>query len=188
MNNDATRKPTTPAGWREKTWEARKATGVPLDLPSGVTVLVNRPRFTTWYGTARLPDYLANNVVKVFGAIDDESPDSLQHMSETLDELTAEEQNQIGGFMNNVIMDAVVQPRVVDKLPEDCGEDEMSLTEIGEEDRAWIMLFVFEGGSSVIPVPTKGGDVPMASLKSAGAEQPGAGAGEGLREVQTKSR
>jgi hypothetical protein len=183
MNRDPLRKPTTPRGWRDASWEARKLRGVPLDLPSGVTVKVVRPRFELWFGTAKMPEVLAKNVVKVFGKIDIDS------MEEEMNQLTEEENNDILRFMNDVIMAAVVEPRIVDKPESECDPDkEFSLAEVPEEDRAWIMLFVFEEGVPEQPVPTTGGEVSMAALKSDNTDEPSTDPGPGMREVQTSSK
>lgn len=179
LNKDATRTAATPNGWRQKAWEARKLKGVPLDLPSGATIKVVRPRFESWFGTAKLPAALASNVVKVFGTLD------LDSMEKAMQELEVDEQNAIAKFMNDSVMAAVVEPRVVDKPENEIDpETEMALTEIGDEDRAWIMLWVFEEGLPNMPVATEGGEVPMASLKSADNLEPGPHTGKNLREVR----
>lgn len=177
-------KTVTAEEWRQKKAEQKRGKAVPLLLPqTGVTIMVTRPQISSWFGTKKLPERLSNNVVKVFHVETERDGSLSKQVEENIAALSEEENAELVGFFNRILMEGVVEPKLVDKEPEECGPDEMALSDLDEEERAFILFSFLEGLPSQSVPTSEGGEVSVGQLDRFRDQPGGPGAGEDGGEV-----
>lgn len=165
--NGSTPHVSTADEWRKRKDERARGKAVPLTLPSGVIVKLVRPPMQTWFGTAKLPETLSKNVMSIFGTEPTSSdPDVAEKvLNDKVAAMSEEDQIELVNFMNRLLLEAVVEPQLVDKDPKDCAENEFALADLDEEERAFI-LYVIMAGVPDQPVPVANdGEVSLEQLQ-----------------------
>jgi hypothetical protein len=164
--NGSTPHITTADEWRQRKEEKMRGKAVPLTLPSGLVIKLARPPIQTWFGTAKLPETLSKNVINIFGTTTEEAdPDKAEQiMNEKVKMMSEKDQIDLVNFMNRLLLESVIEPQLVDKDPRQCTKNEFALSDLDEEERAYI-LFAIMAGVPDQPVPVaNGGEVSVEQL------------------------
>ena len=156
--NGATTAPTSADEWRKRASELALSKTTNLELPSGATVLVRRPPLTAWLRNGRLPESLTRLIVKA-------SQDSTAELQAKLTgtTMTGDEQLAMIKFMQDLVLYAVVRPKLV--MGVSMSPDEIGVAEIPEEDSDFLFSWVMQG-SPQIPIPTTEGEVEPKGLST----------------------
>jgi hypothetical protein len=134
--------------WRKV---AKRASGrAMLTLPSGMIIKVQRPNVGAWIRSGRVPQTV---VQAMLGAVksggDAKSPADAMKFMKTLGQ---EQLFDVMKFMRDLVVETVLEPRIVENAPPD-SEDEISPGEIPDEDFDFIAQWAMEG-----TIDTKGGE------------------------------
>jgi hypothetical protein len=144
--------------WRAKADAQREAQAVPLELPSGATVMVSRPPIALWVAHGRIPQTLTEDLHRVFVETEGD-PDEVE---EAFEEIGEKRSGAILVFMRDAVKAACVKPRIVETP---ASEEEISPADIPLEDFSAIFAWVIQGSPSV-PVKTADGEVSVQSLRN----------------------
>jgi len=152
--------------WRQRRIERARGKAVPLTLPSGIIIKLVRPPLQTWFGTAKLPETLSKNVISIFGPNLDTSDSETAEkvLNEKVAAMSETEQIALIDFMNRILLEAVVEPRLVDKTSEECEDGEFALSDLDEEERAFILYAVMSGVPDQLVPVANGGEVSIEQL------------------------
>ena len=125
-----------PQDWRTASRAVRATRAVPLELPSGTTILAARPEPLEWILSGRLPQRLLATALESGGTAPAAEPA----------EISREEILELARFAARLVQASVVEPAIGE------GPGEMRFEEIPVEDR----VFIFEWACRSLREP--GGD------------------------------
>ena len=137
----------------------RKKATTELTLPSGLVVTLQRPPLQVWMLAGKIPQSFVKQLLDGKGELPEE-----QSAEDTLAGIK---------FVREAILYAFVSPKlVIDADPN--SETELDPADLDPQDFLFLSRWVMTG-SPEVPVATKGGEIPLASLNRFRQKRPGGG-------------
>ena len=125
--------PTKASAWRDKAREV-KVDGVLLELPSGNFAKIRRPSLADMLKQKQIPASLTQVALRQAGAIKGSSTVSEKELDDSI------------RLVDVILKKAFVVPEIVDTEP---GEEQITLDDLTDEDRAFVFNYVQSGATSL---------------------------------------
>lgn len=148
----------TAAQWEERALDVRAKTAEPVELPSGVTVLLAPPPLELWWGSEMMPQTLTADVQKVFGDTEGDA----DRVEQAFEEIGEERSGKVFAFMRNVVQATCIEPRIVETT---IATNQIAVHKVPMGDFAFIYAWGM-GQHNNRMVKTKGGAVSVESLRN----------------------
>lgn len=137
--------------WRAR---AREKRTIDLELPSGMTVKFCRPNLGIWMTNGRVPESLVATLSKILASQTSES--------ETLASLTVDDLKAYANFLNNLIIESVVDPKIALTVTDE--ESEIGIAELPDDDIQFLIAQALNLSPGV-PVQTREGDIAVSDVE-----------------------
>ena len=131
-------------------------------LPSGAVFTLRRPPLDAWTRAGKVPDFFVRMALE---------SEKGKGNADALNDLTPEEVMHSLKFMREVLLYAVVEPKLKIGAAED--DDALDPAEIEEGDVEFLTSYILFKGCPDIPVLTKEGQVSVQSLATFRQKRPG---------------
>lgn len=137
--------------WRAR---AREKRTIELELPSGMTVKFCRPNLGIWMTNGRVPESLVATLSKILASQTSET--------HTLALLTADDLKAYAQFLNDLVIESVLEPKIVLTVTDE--ENEIGIAELPDDDIQFLIAQALNLSPGV-PVQTKEGDITVSDVE-----------------------